>query len=57
MTDDHDWTRLRIGRPATGALLHAGYARLDELPDDLDELLALHGVGPNAVRILREARA
>jgi hypothetical protein len=46
---------VRIGRPATGALLDAGYDTLADLPEDLDELLALHGVGPSAVRLLRQA--
>ncbi|MEI7057658.1 helix-hairpin-helix domain-containing protein [Nocardioides sp. CCNWLW239] len=44
-----------IGRPATGALLAAGYRTLSDLPDDLSTLLPLHGVGPKAVRLLREA--
>lgn len=47
---------IRIGRPATGALIDAGYTRLDELPEDLSELAGLHGVGPKAVRLLQEAR-
>jgi len=46
---------VRIGRPATGALLDAGYDTLADLPADLDELLALHVVGPSAVRRLRQA--
>lgn len=46
---------VKIGRPATGALLAAGYRALSDLPDDLDALLPLHGVGPSAVRRLREA--
>ena len=46
-----------IGRPATGALLDAGYGAIADLPEDLDSLLALHGVGPKAVRLLRQARA
>lgn len=46
---------VRIGRPATGALIDAGYRTLSDLPDDLDSLLALHGVGPSAVRRLRDA--
>jgi endonuclease III len=45
-----------VGRPATGALIEAGYAALSDLPEDLDELLELHGVGPKAVRLLREVR-
>jgi hypothetical protein len=47
---------VRIGRPATGALIDAGFRSLDELPEDLDELSGLHGVGPKAIRLLREAR-
>jgi hypothetical protein len=47
---------VRIGRPATGALVDAGYQTLGDLPDDLAELLTLHGVGPSAVRRLQEAR-
>jgi hypothetical protein len=45
-----------IGRPATRALLAAGYsdlAQLDGVP--AAELLRLHGVGPKAVPVLREA--
>lgn len=48
---------VRIGRPATGALVDAGYASIDELPEDLSALLELHGVGPKAVALLAEARA
>jgi predicted flap endonuclease-1-like 5' DNA nuclease len=45
-----------IGRPATRALHAAGYARLDELAGvPVADLLALHGVGPTAIRVLREA--
>ncbi|MEU0315543.1 helix-hairpin-helix domain-containing protein [Nocardioides sp. NPDC006273] len=46
---------VKIGRPATGALLAAGHRTLCDLPEDLDTLLPLHGVGPKAVRLLREA--
>jgi hypothetical protein len=46
-----------IGRPATGALLDAGYRAIADLPADLDGLATLHGVGPKAVRLLRLARA
>ena len=45
-----------IGAPATRALALAGITTLDDVRDrDLDELLRLHGVGPRAVRVLREA--
>jgi len=47
---------VRIGRPATGALIDAGYSSLADLPKDLSELLVLHGVGPAAVKRLDIAR-
>ncbi|KQY60222.1 hypothetical protein ASD11_12195 [Aeromicrobium sp. Root495] len=47
---------VRIGRPATGALIDAGYSTVADLPRDLSELLALHGVGPSAVGRLEAAR-
>ena len=47
---------VRIGRPATGGLIDAGYTSLADLPQDLTELLSLHGVGPKAVRLLAQAR-
>ena len=47
---------IKIGRPATGALVDAGYASLRDLPADLDSLLKVHGVGPTAVARLTAAR-
>lgn len=47
---------VKIGRPATGALIDAGYVTLADLPDDLGELASLHGVGPSAIRGLTAAR-
>ena len=44
---------VKLGRPATGALIDAGYTTLQDLPADLDSLLALHGVGPSAVERLK----
>ncbi|WP_200938472.1 DNA-binding protein [Cellulomonas sp. Root137] len=47
-----------LGKPATRALALARIATLDDVRDrDLDDLLQLHGVGPKAIRILREALA
>ena len=44
-----------IGRPAAQALQVAGYSRLAQLTKITEkELLKMHGVGPKAVRILRE---
>jgi hypothetical protein len=43
-----------IGRPALGAWRAAGIDRLSEVARCREgELLALHGVGPKAVRLLR----
>ncbi|NUP26044.1 MAG: helix-hairpin-helix domain-containing protein [Nocardia sp.] len=47
---------VRIGRPATGALIDAGYRTIGELPERLDELRELHGVGPRAIHLLAQAR-
>jgi len=47
-----------IGRPATRALAIAGLTTLDQVATRTRaELLALHGVGPRAVRILAAALA
>ncbi|HEY4929690.1 MAG TPA: hypothetical protein VIH95_11115 [Acidimicrobiales bacterium] len=47
-----------IGAPATRALTAAGYTSLAQLDGvATKELLALHGVGPRAVRILGEVMA
>lgn len=44
-----------IGNPATDALRVAGYTRLDQLTKvTAAEILALHGVGPKAIAVLRE---
>ncbi|MFF3034101.1 DNA-binding protein [Streptomyces rubiginosohelvolus] len=46
------------GNPARGALREAGYTRLAQLTTvTAAEVLALHGVGPKAIRVLREALA
>ncbi len=47
-----------IGRTATHALASAGLTRWDQLTAvRTADLLALHGVGPKAVRLLREGMA
>lgn len=47
-----------IGRPATGALLQAGITTLAQVATHSErDLLALHGVGPRAIRILADALA
>lgn len=46
----------RIGKPATQALKLAGYTRIKQLTSVTEaELARLHGVGPKALGILREA--
>lgn len=48
----------KIGRPATSALAEVGVTQMDQLAAFSErELLALHGVGAKAIRILREAGA
>lgn len=47
-----------IGAPARRALAAAGYTQLAQLTAVSEaELLRLHGVGPKATRLLREALA
>jgi hypothetical protein len=48
----------KIGGPATRALESIGISRLDQVVDrSTAELLALHGFGPKALRILEAALA
>jgi hypothetical protein len=47
-----------VGRPANTALLQAGITSLAEVASlGRRELLAMHGIGPKAVRILEAAAA
>lgn len=47
-----------IGRPANSALLESGITTLEQVAALSErQLLAMHGVGPKAVRILRTALA
>jgi predicted flap endonuclease-1-like 5' DNA nuclease len=48
----------KIGAPATRALASIGVTRLADVADRSEsELLRLHGFGPRALRILKEALA
>lgn len=50
--DDSEFTGV-VGRPAQRALEAAGYRKLDELTHVSEkDLLALHGFGPNGIRML-----
>ncbi|AYF73031.1 DNA-binding protein [Nocardia yunnanensis] len=52
---DPTWPR-GIGAPATRALTAAGYTSVEQLAGAREhDLLALHGMGPKAIRVLREA--
>lgn len=56
--DDADAFPLGLSQPALRALDGAGYTRLSQLTGaTAKELLALHGMGPKGIRILREALA
>jgi len=45
-----------IAAPALRALYAAGYRKLEDVVKITDaELLSLHGMGPKAVRLIREA--
>jgi predicted flap endonuclease-1-like 5' DNA nuclease len=46
----------KTSRPAARALAGAGYTNLDQLAKVTQkQLLELHGMGPKAIRILKEA--
>jgi predicted flap endonuclease-1-like 5' DNA nuclease len=48
----------KIGNPATNALAHIGITTLKQVAKLTEkELLAIHGVGPKAAAILRDALA
>lgn len=57
MVEDIDLPK-GIGAPATRALTAAGYTSLDQLAGlPAAELAALHGVGPKALKVIKEALA
>ena len=46
----------KLAAPARRALLAAGYTRLEDLAKVKEsEVMALHGMGPNAMKTLRRA--
>ena len=56
VADDGDLPN--IGKPATRGLGSHGITTLVQVAEHTEaELLAIHGVGPKAIRILREAMA
>jgi hypothetical protein len=61
MTNDYESTGdlpAGISKPAQRALAAAGYTRLDQLAGVGEaDLLRLHGMGPKALEVLRQALA
>jgi DNA-directed RNA polymerase alpha subunit len=48
----------RLAKPAQRALAAAGYTRLEQFTKVTEaELLNLHGMGPNALKVIRESLA
>jgi hypothetical protein len=53
---DGAWRELGLAAPARRALIDDGYFKLSDLrKTSLDEIKQLHGMGPNAIRILTTA--
>ena len=53
---DGIWRELGLAAPARRVLIDDGYYKLSDLrKTSLDEIKALHGMGPNAIRILTTA--
>jgi hypothetical protein len=47
-----------LAAPARRALMGAGYVRLEQLAEaDEADIMRLHGMGPNAMAVLRQALA
>lgn len=53
-TEETDLPKLAV--PARRALIGAGYTRLEHLTEVKEsDVMKLHGMGPNAMRVLRNA--
>jgi hypothetical protein len=53
-TEETDLPKLAV--PARRALIGAGYTRLEQLTKVKEsEVMGLHGMGPNAMKVLRNA--
>lgn len=58
LADESDGFPLKLAKPAQRALTQAGYTRLEQLSNVTEaELAQLHGMGPKALKQLREALA
>jgi len=48
----------KLAKPALRALANAGYSQLSQLSGESEaELMELHGMGPNAMAVLKQALA
>ncbi|RJX37607.1 DNA-binding protein [Paenibacillus pinisoli] len=48
----------KLAKPALRALAHAGYTGLSQLSGESEaELMKLHGMGPNAMAVIKQALA
>lgn len=55
---DGIWRELGLAAPARRALVDAGILKISDLKKWSDEeLLELHGMGPNAMKILKKVRS
>ncbi len=58
MPDGNDHPLPRVSGPANGALDHAGIVTLEQLATWTErDVVALHGMGPKGIRILKAALA
>lgn len=57
MSTETEYSQIKgVGEPARRALARAGYSKIEELAQVTEkELSKLHGMGPKALRVLREA--
>ncbi|NKZ03270.1 DNA-binding protein [Actinomadura latina] len=56
MTSDDESDLPKLAAPARRALAAAGYSSLEQLAQAREaDIAALHGMGPNAVKTLRQA--
>ncbi|WP_281864191.1 helix-hairpin-helix domain-containing protein [Planomicrobium okeanokoites] len=47
-----------VGKPAARALIGAGYTKVEQLKDVTEkEIRELHGVGPKAIKVLKQELA
>ena len=50
---DNEWREIGLAAPARRALVDAGLLKVTDLrKENIEDIKALHGMGPNAIRIL-----